>query len=136
MRIASFKKFFKENPVLFLLFIILGILPFLDGGTHFAAEVLISILPLPLFLFGISSGEFRFNKLPRWLILSWLAFLLFVAVSVVTSASQIFSIPTFFQLLAIFLFFNLFLLTAGKENIKYAVWLIFIVSFLDRKSVV
>lgn len=130
MRIARFKKFFKENPVLFLLFIILGILPFLDGGTNVAAEVLILILPLPLFLLSLASGEIRFERLPRWLILSWLAFVVFVAASVITSTSQLFSIPAFFQLLAIFLFFNLFLLTTGKDGLKQVVWLVFIVSFL------
>lgn len=128
MRITTLKKVFKQKPVFFLLFIILGFLPFLDGGTNIAAGVLILILPLPLFLLGLVSGEVQFRKLPCWLILSWLAFLVFVAVSVVTSAGWIFSIPAFFQLLAIFLFFNLFLLTAGKESLKYAVWLVFIVS--------
>lgn len=130
MRIATLKKSFKQNPVLFLLLGILGILPFLEGGTHIAAEVLILILPLPLFLLGLVSGEIDFKKLPGWLMIFWLIFLISVTTSVVASASQISSIPAFFQLLAIFLFFNLFLLTAGKESLQSAVWLIFLVSFL------
>ncbi len=129
-RIATFKSLFKRQLVFFLLLGTLGILPFLDGGTHIAAEVLILILPLPLFLLGLASGEIHLNRLPGWLIILWLIFLVSAAVSVITSASQLFSIPAFFQLLAIFLFFNLFLLTGGKESLKQAVWLIFVVSFL------
>ncbi|MBU3956758.1 O-antigen ligase family protein [Patescibacteria group bacterium] len=130
MRIASLVKLFKQRPFFFLLLGILSILPFLDGGTHFAAEVLILILPLPLFLLGIATTEVQFKRLPNWLVISWLTFLFFVALSVINSTSQIFSIPAFFQLLAVFLFFNLFLLTSSKENIKCAIWLVFIVSFL------
>ena len=62
MRITSFERLFKQKPVFFLLIGTLGILPFLDGGTSLAAEVLILILPLPLFLLGLASGEIRFTS--------------------------------------------------------------------------
>lgn len=130
MRITAYKKLFKQRPVFFLLLGILGILPFLDGGTHIAAETLVLILPLPLFLLGQVSGEFQLRKLPQWLVIFWLFFLIFVGISVINSTSQLFSIPAFFQLLAVFLFFILFLLTAGKESLKYAVGLVLILSFL------
>lgn len=130
MRITILGNLFKQNPVFCLLLGILGLLPFLNGGTHFAAGVLILILPLPFFLLGLASGEIKFSRLPNWLIFFWLAFLVFVGISVFTSTSQIFSIPAFFQLLAIFLFFNLFLLTAGKDSLRYSVWLVIVVSIL------
>ncbi len=122
--------FIKKQPVFSVLLAFLFILPFLNGGTHFAAETLILILPLPLFLLGLVSREVQLNKIPYWLIFSWLAFLVFVGLSVINSTNQLFSIPAFFQLLAVFLFFILFLLTVNKESLKYAVGLVLAVSFL------
>lgn len=130
MRIASFKKLFKQRPVFFLLLGILGILPFLDGGTNFPAEVLILILPLPLLILELAFGKNRFLKFPFWLIFSWLFFLIAIAISTIFSTSQIFSIPAFFQLLAVFLFFNLFLLTSSKESLKHGAWLILAISLI------
>jgi O-antigen ligase len=123
-------RLFKQKPAFFLSLILLGILPFLDGGTHIVARVLILIFPLPVFLIGIASGEIQFKKLPKWLNLFWWAFLVFVGFSVINSASLLFSLPEFFQLLAVFLLFNLFCLISDKESIKYAAWLVFIVSFI------
>jgi O-antigen ligase len=123
-------RLFKQKPAFFLSLILLGILPFLDGGTHVVARVLILIFPLPVFLIGIASGEIQFKKLPKWLNLFWWAFLFFIGLSVINSASLLFSLPEFFQLLAIFLFFNLFCLISDKESLKYAAWLVFIVSFI------
>lgn len=130
MNFSKILKSFFSNPVFFLLLGILAVLTFLDGGTNVAAEILILVLPLPLFLLGLISGEVQFSKLSNWIIFSWLVFLFFTAVSIVGSVSQIFSIPAFFQLLAAFLFFNLFLSITGKESIKYSVGLIFVVALL------
>lgn len=119
-----------QRPVFFLLLALLFALPFLDGGTHLAAEVLILILPFPLFLLGISQKELKWERIPNWLFLFWLLFLALVGLSVVGSASLLLSLPAFFQLLGIFLFFSLFLLTANEEGLKKGVSLILIVSFL------
>ena len=120
----------KKRPVFLLLLVLLFFLPFLDGGTHFAAETLLLILPLPFFLLGTATKEINWKKFFGWPIIFWLAFLVFVGISVINSASLLFSIPAFFQLLAIFLFFNLFLLTTSKDSLQHAAWLVFIVSFL------
>lgn len=119
-----------QRPVFFLLLTFLFALPFLDGGTHLAAEVLILILPFPLFLLGISQKELKWERIPNWLFLFWLLFLAFVGLSVVGSASLLLSLPAFFQLIGIFLFFSLFLLTANEEGLKKGVSLILAVSFL------
>ena len=123
-------KTFKQGPVFFFLLVILGLLPFLDGGTHVDAQILLVILPLPLFLLGLVSGEFRFGHLSSWVVFFWFAFLVFVGTSLINSASLIHSIPAFFELLGMSLFFVLFLLTATKENLKFVAWLVMIIAFL------
>lgn len=122
--------FCRQQPVFSILLVFLFLLPFLDGGTHFAAETLLLILPLPFFLLGTATKEINWKKFFGWPIIFWLAFLVFVGISVINSTNQLFSIPAFFQLLGTFLFFILFLLTAGKEDLKYAVGLVLVVSFL------
>ncbi len=123
MRLTSFKSFFnssdEKRPIFSLLLVFLFVLPFLEGGTHFAAEVLILILPLPLFLLGTATKEINWKKFFGWPIIFWLAFLVFIGISVINSASLLFSIPAFFQLLAIFLFFILFLSVLKKEDLIY-----------------
>ncbi len=114
--------------VFWLSLIFLFLLPFLDGGTSFLAEILILTLPLPLFLIGLSRKEFDFHNLRPSIIFSWLIFLGFVLLSVLTSASLIFSLPAFFQTLAIFLFFLLFSLTAREENLPISLGLVLLVA--------
>ncbi len=120
----------RQRPVFFLLLILLFVLPFLDGGTYLAAETLILILPFPLLLLGISQKELRWERIPNWPWVFWLFFLVFVGLSLAGSASLLLSLPAFFQILAIFLFFCLFLLTASEDNLKKGIGFILAVSFL------
>lgn len=135
MRLPVFVSVFKQNLVFFLSLLFLFLLPFWDGGTNFLAKIAILILPLPLFLLGLTRGEFRWENLPRGIVWFCLFFLLFAAASVIFSTSQIFSIPDFFQLLAFFLFFFLFLLTPKKNTREFTFGLVavtaLVLSFLS-----
>ena len=103
-------------------------MPFLDGGTHVIAKYLILILPFPIFLFSLVFDGFQLRKLPSFLVFSWLVFLFFAGLSVLNSTSKILSIPAFAQLIGMFLFLAIFFLSAEKENFKYVVGVIIIIS--------
>ncbi len=120
----------RSRLAFILLMVSLFFLPILDGGTYIFAKILILTLPLPLFLIGSASGEIQFKKLPSWPVFFFFLFLSFVGISVVGSTSHLFSIPTFFQALATFLFFILFCLTATKEKFKLAVSFILFIGFI------
>lgn len=128
------KNYFRR-PAYLAALVFLAVLPFFDGGTNFLAEMILLLLPLPLFLLGISRQEFHFARLTGKVIIAYLLFLIFTGVSVFSSASQIFSIPAFFHSLAIFLFFLLFLLSARKDDFRLNfLWLVgvgVILSFLS-----
>lgn len=119
----------KKRPVFLLLLVLLFFLPFLDGGTHFAAETLLLILPLPFFLLGLSSKELKLERVPNWLLILWLIFLVFVGLSVVNSTNLLFSLPAYFQLLTVFLFFLLFLSVLKKGDLVSIFGLILTTSF-------
>jgi len=128
-RIAGFIKAFKQKPLFFLLLILLGVLAFLDGGTNYLAQVLILVVPFPLLIIGLLSKELN-TRLAYQPLIIWLFLLVFVATSMFNSTSLILSAPAFFQILSFFLLFYFFLLTVKKENFKYGVWSLFVISFL------
>ena len=125
------KKNTAKNIVFGLILFILFILPFLDGGTSFTARFLILSLPLPLLLLKRAVGDIETKVLPsKKIIYLGSAFLFFVFVSVMTSASLALSIPAFFQLLAFFMFFYLFWQSASQANLKKGIWAVLTASFL------
>ncbi|HUS60173.1 MAG TPA: O-antigen ligase family protein [Nevskiaceae bacterium] len=109
-----------------LLFGLIFILLFLDGGTSFLGEWLILILPLPLFLLAFSKNKIRLYSSCS---VFFLAFLGFCFLSLLNSASLALSVPKFFQLLSFFLFFSLFLQVASEENLKFLNYTILAASF-------
>jgi len=120
---------FKKN-IFWLISLFLFILPFLNGGTSFLAQALILSAPLPLFLLRRAAGGNGTEVIQKKIIFLAIAFLFFVFISVVNSVSLAFSLPAFFQLLTISLFFYLFLVTASKENLKRGIAVILASSFL------
>ncbi len=116
--------------VFWLSLVFLFILPFLDGGTSFLAEILILILPLPLFLLGLSRNEFNLENLNNKIIWPLIIFLASIFISVIFSSSLLFSIPSFFQTLAIFIWFFLFLIIKKDNERRVIVPFICLVSVL------
>lgn len=108
--------FKKENTVFILSLFLLYILPFLDGGTNFLAQILIFLGPLVLFIVGLVTKSYNFKNLPKKGLMFFSLFLMTALISTFFSQSKLFSIPEFFRKLSYFLFFILFLLTAKKQN--------------------
>lgn len=122
------KKYFLFNPVFYLLLIIIFFLPFLDGGTSYWSDLLIFLLPLPLFILGLATKTLNFQNLSKKIIFVWLAFLGIILMSTIGSGSRIVSVPVLFHFLAYFLYFALFLLTARENNLKNIMILLLVVS--------
>lgn len=108
-----------RRPIRVIILLLLLILPFLDGGTNFISEILLLLLPLPLFLIGISRSELNFSRLDWSVMVAWLGFILALGFSLTGSVSLIYSIPAFFQWLAYFLFFTLFCSSKREGDLKF-----------------
>jgi len=118
------KKFFALNQSLILLSLILLILPFLDGGTSQIGQIILFIIPFPLFLFLLAKNDFKIKTDS----LFWLSsiFLILALVSLFFTISLSLSISALFRLLALYLFFHLSrAIINSPESLKMALWPVF-----------
>jgi len=102
-----------------LLLFLLGVLPFLDGGTDTVSTFLIGLICLFLAIFFWLK---RREKLPFLPILAWLAFLLFVSLSTLSSISLAHSLPQLTRHFFYFLFF-IGVYLAAKTLPNFVEWL-------------
>ena len=123
------KKITESSIYFFMALIFLFFLSFLDGGASLAGRGLILVLPLFLFLMGFILEELDFKKLICLPNLLFFVFVVLAGVSVFGSVSLLRSLPSFFVILAVFLFFQIFLMTAGKKNFRWLAGLVLIVAF-------
>lgn len=119
IKIFKINELIKTNLSFLLLLICLIIFPLAAGGTDWIARNLFLILPLLFLLTGFILKEFNFKNIISWQNILWFIFLFFIFSSTIASVSIIRSLPEFFQFLSAFLFFQLFLLTAQKENLRW-----------------
>ena len=99
--------------------VILAAICFLGGGTYSMAKILLLVLPLFLLLIGLVLGELDFRKLICLPNLFLFVFVLLAGLSVFGSVSLLRSLPSFFVILSVFLFFQIFLMTGGKKNFRW-----------------
>ncbi len=118
------RKSLTLNQPLILLCLTLLILPFLDGGTSQLGQTLLLIIPLPLVLFVLAKHDFKIKTD----ILFWLSsiFLIIAFISLFLTSSLFLSIPAFFRLLALFIFFHLSrAIIDSTEKLKMVLWPVF-----------
>jgi hypothetical protein len=135
MKIKLLKKIaktFKDTHTveLLLLILILSLFTFLHGGEIFPAKVIFLAFPI-LYLPTLLVRRRHLYRSHMIIFFAWLIFLFVSFLSTISSISLALSVPEFFELLSIFLYFMLFYLVVdGWKDIKYLSNSILVVGFI------
>lgn len=119
MSLAKAKIGYQHFFIIFFLLFLLGVLPFLDGGTDTVSSFLMGLISLFLAVFFWRK---RKEELPFLSVLFWLVFLFFASLSTLFSISLAHSLPSLAYYFFYFLFF-IGIYLAAKSLPDFVKWL-------------